>query len=180
MSQKKKPTKRTATSNNHPVTRYAHDVLEGRIIAGPWVRLACKRHLSDLERTDLIWDLGSRKKPGSAIWVISFFRDVLRLSGGQFEGTPFELQPWECFIVGSLFGWKLPNGLRRYQTAFIEVGKSNGKSPLAAGVGMYMLVADDESRAEVYAAATKKDQAMVTFRDAVAMRAYRQDFQACW
>lgn len=64
MSQKNKSTKRTATSNNDPVTRYAQDVLEGRITTGPWVRLACKRHLSDLERTDLIWDLGSQEKAG--------------------------------------------------------------------------------------------------------------------
>lgn len=173
MSQNKKTkTRPTGTShnNNDPITEYARDVLDGRIIAGPWVRLACKRHLADLERTDLVWDLGSKKKPGSAKWVLAFFPDVLRLSGGQFEGQPFELQPWEEFIVGSLFGWKLPNGLRRYQIAFIEIGKSNGKSPLAGGIGMYMLVADNEPRAEVYAAATKKDQAMVLFRDAVAMR----------
>jgi phage terminase large subunit-like protein len=169
---KKKKIRQTATSsnNNDPVSRYAADVIEGRIVAGPWVRLACKRHLADLERTDLVWDLGSKKKPGSAIWVISFFRDVLRLSGGQFEGMPFEPQPWQQFILGSLFGWKLPNGLRRFQNAYCEIGKSKGKSPLAAGIGLYMLVADGEARAEVYAAATKKDQAMVLFRDAVAMR----------
>lgn len=61
------------------------------------------------------------------------------------------------------------DGTRRFRIAFIEQGKGNGKSPLAAAVGLYGLTADGESRAEVYAAATKKDQAMILYRDAVAM-----------
>ncbi|MDW5941594.1 terminase large subunit domain-containing protein, partial [Klebsiella pneumoniae] len=52
---------------------------------------------------------------------------------------------------------------------YVESGKGSGKSPLSAGIGLYCLTADKEPRAEVYAAATKKDQAMVLFRDAVAM-----------
>jgi phage terminase large subunit-like protein len=168
---KKKKTRSTGSSDSSdPVTEYANDVLDGRIIAGPWVRLACRRHLSDLERTDLVWNLGSAKKLGSAKWTLAFFPEVLRLNGGQFEGLPFDLQPWQQFIVGSLFGWKLPNGTRRFQTAFIECAKSSGKSPLAAGIGLFMLTADGEARAECYSCATKKDQAMVLFRDAVAMR----------
>lgn len=165
---KKKKIRRTNTLTRRkadPVTQYAVDVLAGQIIAGPWVRLACKRHLADLERTDeLRWDLAAAK------WVIAFFPKVLRLAGGQFEGMPFELQPWQQFIVGSLFGWKLPSGQRRFQLAYVEASKSAGKSPLAAGIGLFMLVADGEARAEVYSCATKKDQAAVLFRDAVAMR----------
>jgi phage terminase large subunit-like protein len=153
-----------------PITEYARDVIDGRITAGPYVRLACKRHLADLDRPDLVWKPGSEDEPGTANFVTGFFRKVLRLNGGQFEGLNFELQPWQKFIVGSLFGWKLLNGLRRYQISYCEVGKSNGKSPIAAGIGCYMLTADDEARAEVYACATKKDQAMILFRDAVAMR----------
>jgi phage terminase large subunit-like protein len=105
----------------------------------------------------------------SAARAIGFFRDVLCLNGGEFEGLPFELLDWEQFIVGSLFGWRGPDGYRRFRVAYVETAKGSGKSPLAAGVGMLGLTADGESRAEVYAAATKKDQAMVLFRDAVAM-----------
>jgi phage terminase large subunit-like protein len=152
------------------VTQYARAVLSGGIIAGPYVRLACERHMADLQRPDLIWRPGSETEPGTANFVIGFFRKVLRLNGGQFEGLEFELQLWQKFIVGSLFGWYLLNDTRRYQIAYCEIGKSNGKSPMAAGIGLYMLTADGEARAEVYAAATKKDQAMVLFRDAVAMR----------
>jgi len=92
-----------------------------------------------------------------------------KLSEGEFEGLPFVLLDWQQFIVGSLFGWKTLDGYRRFRVAYVETGKGSGKSPLAAGVGMIGLTADDEARAEIYAAATKKDQAMVLFRDAVAM-----------
>lgn len=102
--------------------------------------------------------------------AIQFFPDVLRLAGGQFEGKPFELHPSQQFKTGSIFGWKRADGTRRFRRAYIEEGKGNGKSPWAAGTGMYCLVADGEMRAEVYAAASDKDQAMVLFRDAVAMR----------
>ncbi len=112
----------------------------------------------------LTWDLASAKR------VMGFFPDALCLAGGQFEGLPFILQPSQEFIIGSLFGWKKADGTRRFRRAYIEEGKGNGKSPLAAGIGLYCLLADGESRAEVYAAASKRDQAMVLFRDAVAMR----------
>lgn len=94
---------------------------------------------------------------------------MLKLNGGEFEGIPFVLKPWQAFIVGSLFGWVDQNGHRRFRVAYIEIGKGNGKSPLAAGIGLYCLTADNEPRAEVYAAASKKDQAMILFRDVIAM-----------
>jgi phage terminase large subunit-like protein len=100
--------------------------------------------------------------------AIAFFEEVLCLNGGAFEGLPFKLQPWQAFIVGSIYGW-LRGDVRRFRVAYVETAKGSGKSPLAAGVGMKGLTADGEPRAEVYAAATKKDQAMVLFRDAVAM-----------
>lgn len=109
------------------------------------------------------WDVGAAEK------VIRFFANVLRLNGGQFEGRPFALHPSQQFIVGSLFGWQRADGSRRFRRAYLEIAKGNGKSPLMAGIGMWCLLADGEDRAEVYAGASKKDQAMVLFRDAVAM-----------
>lgn len=158
-------TKRTRrrSSSDHQVTAYARSVVEGKILAGPHVIGTCKRHLSDLERDDVYFDEAAADR------AIEFFRVVLRLNGGEFEGQPFELLDWQKFIVGSLMGWKSPDGYRRFRMAFIETAKGSGKSPLAAGLGLYMLTADDEPRAEVYAAASKHDQAKVLFRDAVAM-----------
>lgn len=149
-----------------PATQYALDVTEGRIIAGPDIRNACARHLRDLKNgheRGLHWDVEAVTD------VIEFFAKVLKLNGGEFEGQPYVLLPWQAFIVGSLFGWKNEDGYRRFRTAYVESGKGSGKSPLAAGIGLYLLMADQESRAEVYSAATKKDQAMILFRDAVAM-----------
>lgn len=151
-----------------PVTAWAQDVVAGHIVAGPHIRNAAARHLRDLAEgpaRGLVWDLAAAKK------AIGFFPRQLRLNGGQFEGVPFDLHPSQAFRVGSLFGWKwAATGLRRFRRFYDEEGKGNGKSPFLAGIGLYLLVADGEARAEVYAAAAKKDQAMVLFRDAVAMR----------
>ncbi|MDR5757895.1 terminase TerL endonuclease subunit [Caballeronia sp. LZ035] len=165
MTTKTRP-KRTSEPAFDPVTQYARDVSEGAIVAGPDVRAACRRHLHDLRHgkaRGLRWDLEA------AMRIINFYPDVLRLNGGEFEGVPFGLLPWEAFVVGSLFGWKRADDSRRFREAYVESAKGSGKSPLAAGVGLYMLVADGEERAEVYAAATKKEQAQILFRDAVAM-----------
>jgi phage terminase large subunit-like protein len=154
--------------DDDPVTAWAADVLRGVVIAGPHVRNTCRRHLLDLRDgpdRGLVWDLEEAKKR------IKWFHDKLRLNGGQFEGRPFKLHPSQAFRVGSLFGWKwAATGLRRFRRFYDEEGKGNGKSPLLAGIGIAMMVADGEPRAEVYAAAAKKDQAQVLFRDAVAMR----------
>lgn len=147
-------------------TQYAIDVTSGKILAGPDIRNSCKRHLDDLKNAKekgLIWDTESADR------ATDFFEKVLKLNGGEHEGKPFVLLPWQCFIVGSIFGWKTLDGYRRFRMVYIESGKGSGKSPLAAGIGLYCLMADKEPRAEVYAAATKKDQAMILFRDAVAM-----------
>lgn len=281
-------------------TKYALDVVEGRIAAGYPVRMSCERHLRDLQegpKRGLRWDVAEVNK------TMGFFRDVLRLNGGEFEGRPFELLPWQSFMVCSIFAWKKADGYRRFNTAFTLTGKGSGKalaldtpiptpsgwttmgelkegdevfdengkpclviqahdvqygrpcyelefddgativadeshlwrtrfrgdasrdiwttktiaqtlemrhyvdsrmivacdtvlsvpvrcisvsspsqmylcgrelipthnSPTAAGIGLKGLIADNEPRAEIYAAATKKDQAMILFRDAVAM-----------
>lgn len=154
------------TSVDDPATQYAREVHTGARIAGPDIRNACARHLRDLEegpKRGLFWDLEEANK------AIRFYRHVLKLNGGEFEGLPFELLPWQKFIVGSIFGWKGSDGYRRFRVVYVESGKGSGKSPLAAGVGLKGLVGDNEARAEIYAAATKKDQAMILFRDAVAM-----------
>lgn len=151
---------------NDSVTGYACEVASGERIAGPDVRNACARHVRDLREgpdRGLEWDLALANKS------IRFFEKVLKLNGGEFEGKLFILLPWQRFVVGSLFGWRGVDGSRRFRVAFVETGKGSGKSPLAAGIGLKGLTSDDEARAEVYSCATKKDQAMVLFRDAVAM-----------
>jgi phage terminase large subunit-like protein len=152
-------------------TEYAKNVLKkkgpGKIIAGHSVIDACSRHINDIKQSKerhIRWDAAESEK------AIGYFVEVLTLSGGEFEGLPFNPFPWECFIIGSLFGWKnADDGYRRFRVGYIETAKGSGKSPLLAGIGLRMLTSDSEPRAEVYAAATKRDQALILFRDAVAM-----------
>ena len=161
----KKPI-RSRSSSDDPVTEYAQSVVDGVRVAGPHVRGQCARHLRDLKeggKRGLVWNVDEANK------ALRFYSNVLKLNGGDFEGKPFELLPWQRFVVGSLFGWHGVDGYRRFRVAYVETAKGSGKSPLAAGIGMKGLVADNEPRAEVYSAATKKDQAMILFRDAVAM-----------
>jgi phage terminase large subunit-like protein len=151
-----------------PVTAWAIDVLRGAVIAGPHIRNTCRRQLLDLvhgPERGLIWDVAEANRR------IHWFQTKLFLNGGQFEGRRFMLHPSQAFRVGALFGWKWADtGLRRFRRFYDEEGKGNGKSPLLAGIGINMMVADNEPSAEIYAAAAKKDQAQVLFRDAVAMR----------
>lgn len=118
------PTRKISTSTDR-VLAYAEDVLAGRIIAGPHVRNACRRHLHDLEHGH---ERGLYFDAEAAEYAFGFFEGVLKLSEGQFEGKPFELHPSQAFIVGSLFGWKRENGTRRFRRAYSEQGKGNGKA----------------------------------------------------
>jgi len=155
-------------------TDYARAVVGGEIVAGPLVRMACDRHLRDIETggaRGLWFDVGAAQR------VIGFFRDVLTVEVEDKDefgevvtlSVAFELQPWQAFIVGSIFGWKNAQGFRRFRRAYTEIGKGNGKSPLAAGIGHYTMLGCGKLRAEIYSAATDKDQAAILFRDAVAM-----------
>jgi phage terminase large subunit-like protein len=147
-------------------TAYARDVASGKIVAGPYVRASCKRHLLDLAAATargLYWDVDAAER------ILRFCRSMLVLSDGQFDGKPFDPEPSQAFILGSLFGWKRDDGTRRFRRAYIEEGKGNGKSPMAGAIGIYGLVADGESGAQIYSAGATKDQAGILFRDAVSM-----------
>lgn len=162
------PTTRTRTSDSSTdrPAAYAQDVVAGRVVAGPHVRDACRRHLRDLRegaRRGLTYD------PAEARKAIDWFEGVLKLSEGQFEGQPLRLHPSQAFIVGSIFGWKRADGTRRFRRAYIEQGKGNGKSPLAGGIGIYGMTADGEAGAQIYAAAARKEQAAILFQDACKM-----------
>ena len=156
-------TKSPKNTLDDPVLQYANDIVSGKITASQNVIASCRRHIRDLERKDIYFDVDA------AAHAIDFFPDVLRLSEGQFEGIPFELQLVQKFIVGSIFGWKRPDGNRRFRRVFIEMGKGNGKSPLAGGIGLYGMLADKEAGAQIYAAAAKYEQAKILFNDAVKM-----------
>jgi phage terminase large subunit-like protein len=161
---------RTNSSTTDRVLAYAKGVADGKIVAGPHIRNACRRHIDDLAKGG---DRGLRYDHAIASRALRFFEEKLRLSEGQFEGRPFKAQPAQAFIIGALFGWQRLSQdhgwVRRFRRAYIEMGKGNGKSPLAGGIALYGLMADGEPGAEIYAAGATKDQAGILFRDAVKM-----------
>jgi phage terminase large subunit-like protein len=144
-------TKRRSKKPLHPVHQYAEDVVSGREVAGPWVRLACKRHLNDLER-------GSTRKlhfdEAEADRWLQFFEITM----------PFELEPFQRFIVGALMGWrKTETGTLRFKVGYLEMGKGSGKSPLAGGLANGFLTINEDEAPEVYCAAATRDQANISF-----------------
>lgn len=149
----------------HPVVAYMHEVLDGSVPVGKLVRAAVERHLRDLEEGA---KRGLRFDRAAAEHGLQFF-GFLKHSKGEWAGKPFGLLPWEQFVLWCLFGWRREDGLRRFRTAYIEVPRKNGKTSLIAGLGLYLLVADGEPGAEVYSAATKRDQAKLSWGEAVRM-----------
>ena len=146
-----------------PVTDYALKVLDGKIPAGPYVVWACQRHMEDLKRDDIYLDL-------EAVHLrVNFFK-LLKHYKDEFYGRPIELEPWQIFRIGSVFGWKWSEtDLRRYRVSFNKVPRKNGKTTEMAGIGLAGMVLDGVPGAEVYSVATRRDQAKIVFNDAKEM-----------
>lgn len=97
------------------------------------------------------------------------FINCLKHTKGIWHGVDFELLPWQEEIVRDVFGTLKKDGFRRYNTAYVEIPKKNGKSELAAAIALKLLCADDEWAAEVYGCASDRQQASIVFDVAVAM-----------
>jgi phage terminase large subunit-like protein len=146
------------------ITDYARAVVRGKVAAGYLVRLACERHLREIKPAwqkahRLRWDRELAAKE------VGFFVRLCHYKG-EWAGQPLVLAPWQAFIVGSIFGWLRPDGTRRFREVYEEVPRKNGKSTKDAGLGIRLAFFDGEQGAEVYCAATKKDQARIIFNDA--------------
>ena len=146
---------------------YARDVVAGNIVAGKLERLVCQRQLDDLERAagdDWPWefDIERAERP-------CYFLELLpHIKGKWARGQGLiVLEPWQCFLVTTVFGWvHKDTRCRRYRVAYIEVARKNAKSTLSSGLALYMLSADGEHGADIYSAATTRDQARIVFDDA--------------
>ena len=98
-----------------------------------------------------------------------FFEEFLTLTKGRWYGQPFELLDFQREIIRNIFGTLNDDGTRQYRTVYIEMPKKNGKSPIAAGIALYLLVADGELGAEIALAAADKEQAGIVFTYAMDM-----------
>lgn len=148
-------------------TWYAEQVVQGKIIASKKVILACKRHLNDLKRagTDefpYIFNEEIGHRP------VRFIEKYCKPSKGKYN--QLILQPWQHFILGSLFGWvHKDSGLRRFKEGLIFVGRKNGKTTLISGVSIYGVSKDSEKGADIPLLANSMKQARLLFDEAKAM-----------
>lgn len=169
-------------------TLYAREVVEGKIIACRWHRLACERHLKDLEKSEsgsfpFRWNpeltdwRGKTYRPAERI--CKFAQQMPHIKGDwAARGEPIRLEPWQVFILASIFGWiKAESDRRRFRVADLYVPRKNAKSTIAAVVGLYMLAMDGEFGAEVYSGATSEAQAHEVFRPARLMALQTPDFR---
>ena len=148
------------------VKAYMVGVRSGKVPASKYIRLAVDRHRTDLKDGH---ERGLYFDEDAAHHAVEFFPRYLRHSKGEWARQAFHLAPWQTFIIWVLFGWKNADGNRRFRVAYIEMPRKNGKSTMAAGIGCYMLCADKEDGAEIYTAATKRDQAKIIHEEGVRM-----------
>lgn len=160
--------------------QYQADVLAGVIPSCRWVRLACERNRRDLDRQETP-GFPYRFDPAAGARICQMAEMLPHVKGPKAfivgydsEERPLwntiELEPWQCWYLTTLFGWLHAEssvdaegnsraGLRRFRVALALIPRKNAKSTIAAVVVLYMLVADGESGAECYSAATTRDQA---------------------
>jgi phage terminase large subunit-like protein len=153
----------------HPSAQYALEVTQGKRVVGQAERQACERHLADLAvsqgDTNFPWVFDETR----AERIFSWFR-YCRHVEGPLAGRPIELQPFQLFDLGCMFGWvHRETRERRFQKAFITEARKNAKTTILAGVALYLMVGDQEESPDVYCAAVDRDQARIMYRAAMAM-----------
>lgn len=145
---------------DHPVSRYAIDVIEGREVVGELVKLACQRHLNDLETGR---DRGLYFDCKAASRILNFSK-LIQHTTGPMGGKPLALEPWQAFRHGSVFGWKREeDGLRRFRATYHQVAKKNGKTTDTAVPMLFTSLFDREAAPQGYCTATTRDQAGLLF-----------------
>lgn len=105
----------------------------------------------------------------AALDGIEWYAECCSHIEGEWAGQRFYLEPWQKAFVANLLGWKRPDGLRRYRWTILLIPRKNGKTPLCAGLVLYLLIPDNEPGAQVYAAAGDKEQAALLYRHAKGM-----------
>lgn len=158
--------------------KYAQDVVAGLIPACKWVKAACQRQLDDLARveSDPAWPYYF---DATAAERVCAFISLLRHVKGKWAGSRIDLEAFQSFSLTCVFGWKRKdNGARRFRSVYEELPRKNAKSTKLAGVGLYMLAADEEFGAEVYSAATTREQARILFDIALQMARIDGAFRA--
>lgn len=166
---------------------HARRVVDGQEIAGRLERRYCERFLRDLERQGsdgfpYLFDEAAGARACRFIELLPHIKGEWAkpvYTDGRFQHGRIQLGDWQCLVVLQIFGWKhAVTGVRRFRRVYLEVARKNAKSTLAAGIALYMEVADNEPGAHVYSAATTGDQAREVFDVARNMALRLPEFQA--
>ncbi len=162
---------RSADDIEADVHAYVDGVREGKIVAGRLARLAVERHVRDLTRGKARGLRFNKERARDALVWIEY---RCRFTKGEWAGRDFRLSPWQAFIIWCLFGWEHQvegQWLRRFRVAYVSVARKNGKTELAAAIGLVFLLVPGEAErgGEIYSAATKRDQAAICWRAAASM-----------
>lgn len=160
----------------HPVNQYAMEVIEGSRLAGQAERQACERHIADLERAkEAAWPYTFDEAMADRIFT--WFGYCKHVEGPK-AGRPIELEAFQKFDLGCVFGWvRKDTGLRRFEKALIHEARKNGKSTIMSGVALYLMCGDGEESPSVYCAAVDREQARIVYRAAMAMARKSPDIQ---
>lgn len=148
----------------NPILEYWEEIESGREIVSDKVRRTYKKVIYDIHNPGEYF-----YSPKRANHIIEFFENYCHHSKGKSGGQKVVLELWEKAMLAAVFGFIDINGLRKYHESLLIVGKKNGKSLIASGVGLYMLVGDGEQGPEVYATATKKDQSKIIWLESKRM-----------
>ena len=144
--------------DGYEAERYAGDVVDGKIVACEKIRKLCSSMLPRYRDGYKCW----RYDPEKAVRPVRFIETFCCQPEGR-PGTRLTLQPFQLFVLETVFGFVDVNGFRQFQELFWIMGRKNGKSSLAAALALYMLMKDGEGAPQCYSAATSKDQASLMY-----------------
>ncbi|MGN4668650.1 terminase [Bacillus thuringiensis] len=150
----------------NPIIEYYNLIEAGEVTVSSKVRRIYKKLVNDIYDTSSVFEYDANK----ANHVIEFIENFCKHSKGKWGGKPIELEVWQKAFLAASFGFvhKI-DGTRKYREVLLIVARKNGKSTIASGIGLYLQVADGEPGAEIYAVATKLDQAKLVWLDAKRM-----------
>lgn len=148
------------------VRAYLGQITSGEVVVSKKVARVYRKLVDDMGDMECPWEFDERR----AEHAVAFIERFCKHSKGPAGGSPFILELWQKALVAAMFGFihKIDN-TRRFREVALIVARKNGKSTLAAAIGIYLMVADQEPGAEIYAAATKKDQAKIIWLEAKRM-----------
>lgn len=151
---------------NNPILEYWEQIENKEILVSLKVYKQYKKLVKDILEPRYPWVYDDNK----AKHAIDFIEMYCKHSKGKWGGKPVILELWQKALISAAFGFiHQETGFRKYQEILLIVARKNGKSTISAAIGLYLQIADGERGAEVYAVATKEDQAKIIWREAKSM-----------